>query len=289
MKNKILRPTQDFIFKLIFGDSRNVDILADFLQAVLDLPESEYSHITIVDPHLKPEVIGGKLGILDVKLHTKSGKILNVEVQVSDFPQMRDRIVFYTSKMITEQIGKGEAYDLKKVISIVITDYRMITENEEYHNIYHLYDKNTDSKFTDVVEINILELPKLPKETDKTDLWNWLKFLQVKDEEDFDMIAKTNPNIKKAVGVLMDLSQDERTRLIAEEREKAMRDERARMEGAFKQGRAQGVELGIKKGVEKGIYMTAKNLLSNKLPIDIIIKCTGLSTDDIEKLKKEIE
>jgi hypothetical protein len=34
-KQKFFAPTNDCIFKSIFGDERNTDILADFLQAVL--------------------------------------------------------------------------------------------------------------------------------------------------------------------------------------------------------------------------------------------------------------
>ena len=49
----LLPVKSDFVFKLIFGDQRNVDILADFLKSVLDIPEAEYEKLTIVDPHVK--------------------------------------------------------------------------------------------------------------------------------------------------------------------------------------------------------------------------------------------
>lgn len=37
-KPEILLPKSDFIFKLIFGDERNADILQSFLKAALDIP-----------------------------------------------------------------------------------------------------------------------------------------------------------------------------------------------------------------------------------------------------------
>jgi hypothetical protein len=40
----------DLVFKLIFGDQRNTDILTSFLKSVLDIPEEEYERITVVDP-----------------------------------------------------------------------------------------------------------------------------------------------------------------------------------------------------------------------------------------------
>jgi predicted transposase/invertase (TIGR01784 family) len=69
----ILSPKTDAIFKLLFGDKRNIDILVDFLKSVLDLEEDEYTDITIGDPYLKPENIDDKFGILDVKLQTGNG------------------------------------------------------------------------------------------------------------------------------------------------------------------------------------------------------------------------
>jgi predicted transposase/invertase (TIGR01784 family) len=118
-------PKIDFAFKLLFGDQRSKNILADFLKAVLPgLADEEFEELTIVDPHIKREFSGDKLEILDVKLRTGSGKSIDIEIQISDIPEMRSRITYYQSNMVTEQIGAGGHYnDLKQVISIVITDY----------------------------------------------------------------------------------------------------------------------------------------------------------------------
>ena len=79
--------------------------------------------------------------------------------------------------MIPKQISSSDKYNkIKRVISIIITDYNLITENDKYHNVYRLYDKDTCSEFTDVLEINTLELSKLPQNEDKSELWNWLAF-----------------------------------------------------------------------------------------------------------------
>jgi predicted transposase/invertase (TIGR01784 family) len=103
MPKRILSPKNDFVFKLIFGDQRNSDILAEFLKAALKLPADEYDHLVIVDPHLKREFEDDKMGILDVKIHTKSDIVINVEIQVASSPELRDRIVLYVAKMLTEQ------------------------------------------------------------------------------------------------------------------------------------------------------------------------------------------
>ena len=51
------------------------------------------------------------------------------------------------------------------------------------------------------------------------------------------MIATKNPQLKKAVGILMDLSADERTRLLEESHQKALWDQNSRMKGAFEKGK----------------------------------------------------
>jgi predicted transposase/invertase (TIGR01784 family) len=172
--------------------------------------------------------------------------------------------------MITEQIGAGEPYSkIKQVISIIITDYPLIPESKNYHNRYVLYDPETKCEFTDIIEVNILELVKLPKIEDGTELWNWLKFLSAQRKEDLDMIAEKSPQIKNAVVRLMELSNDERTRLLYESRQKMEWDNRAR-------------ERGVVKTRE---YEIARNALKKNMSIDDITDITGLTRKEIEDLQ----
>ena len=158
----LLPVVSDFIFKLIFGDQRNVDILAEFLKSVLGIPDNEYSHLTIVDPHVKKESKDDKYGILDVKVHTKSGNVIHVEVQLLIIPEMIERSIYYQSKMVTEQLSSGKNYRmLKRVVSIIITDFPLVRGNEHYHNQFRYRSDKDGVEFTDLVEINVLELPKL--------------------------------------------------------------------------------------------------------------------------------
>jgi predicted transposase/invertase (TIGR01784 family) len=101
-------PKVDVAFKLLFGDLRSKNILVDFLKAVLPgLAEEEFEELAIADPHLKREFGGDKLEILDVKIRTAGGKLIDIEIQISAVPEMRSRISYYLSNMITEQIGMG--------------------------------------------------------------------------------------------------------------------------------------------------------------------------------------
>jgi len=277
-KTELLSVKSDLVFKLIFGDRRNTDILASFLKSVLDIPEEEYEHITIVDPFVKADYPGDKYGILDVKIHTKSGRVIHTEIQVNPIEEMDERTLYYQSKLVTEQLGIGQDYSLiKKVVSIIIMDYTItqLSESDRYHHQFR-YRTDDGVELTDLVELNTLELPKLPPEADKTELWNWMRFIQSSDEEELTMLATRSPELKKAVVVLKELSNDERTRMITEAREKARRDEASRVNSAEKRGREEGRR-------EKAIAV-ARKLLKLNMPIDEIAEATGLSCEEIKTL-----
>jgi predicted transposase/invertase (TIGR01784 family) len=223
-KTQLLPVTSDFIFKLIFGDQRNVDILAAFLRAVLDIPDNEYDRLVIVDPHIKKESVDDKYGVLDVKLHTVSGSIIHIEIQVRVLSDMKARTIYSQSKLVTEQMASGMKWsDIKRTITIVITSEVFMTEGDKYHHQFR-YRTDCGVEFTDLSEINTLDLAKLPPDDDSTELWYWMKFIKTDDEEVLDMLATRSPQMHKAVGVLKELSADEQTRMLYESREMARRD-----------------------------------------------------------------
>jgi len=188
--------------------------------------------------------------------------------------------------MVTEQVGIGENYqNIKRVISIIITDYKLIPDSPKYHHRFVLYDPENCVEFTDIVEVNTLEIPKLPEIEDGTELWNWLKFLSAERKEDLEMIAEKNPQVKKAVVRLMELSNDERTRMLYESRQKMEWDNQAREQDARQEGMQAGIQEGIKEGIKEGILSVAKNLIGINMPLDRIIEATGLTREEVEGLQ----
>lgn len=221
-----------------------------------------------MDPHLLREYTGDKLGILDVKVKTKTEKTIDIEIQVKRRNALRERIVFSLSKMVTGQIGSGNDYSqIKRSISIFITDFVFVPENTNYQNRYTLYDPQTKSQFTNLLEVNILELPKLPPD-DGTELWNWMKFLSANRKEELDMVAQKSPQVQKAVARLMELSNDERTRMLYESRQMMEWDNQVR-EQEVSNDRATAI---------------AKSLLEMDLPIEKIVLATGLTREQVEAL-----
>ena len=133
-----------------------------------------------------------------------------------------------------------------------------------------------------------MELPKLPRQTDNSALWYWMEFIRAEKEEELAMLERINPQMSKAVGVLKELSADERTRMLYEEREKARRDIASLMGGARQEGLQEGLQKGRKEGKKEGkkegVNLTARNAIEMGMDIDSIIKLTGLSREEIENL-----
>ncbi|MDR1688901.1 MAG: PD-(D/E)XK nuclease family transposase [Clostridiales bacterium] len=129
-------------------------------------------------------------------------------------------------------------------------------------------------KRSDLTEIDVLDLSRLPVNTDNSELWYWLEFMKSNNEEVLEMIAERSPQMRKAVGFLKELSADEQTRLIFESHETARRDMLSRLDGAELKGR-----------LERN-YEIARNLLRINLSATEIAKATGLSLEEVELLKQ---
>jgi predicted transposase/invertase (TIGR01784 family) len=234
-KSQFIPVKSDVIFRLFYADERNEEFLISLLKSMLKLPEDDYNEIEIADPHLLREFPSDKLAIIDVKLHTKSRKIIHIEIQLKVTEALKRRIILYGSKLITEQIGIGDEYDvINKVISIIITDEDITAESQNYHHRFTFYDSKAEVEFTDIIEIHTLELHKLPPGTDGTKLYDWAKFIGAESDEEMEEVAKRNLEVKKAVVKYRELTAEERTRDMYERREKARRDAVAQQKWAIK-------------------------------------------------------
>ena len=269
----VLDPKNDIVFQKIFGSPENEEILISFLNSLLSSTQNEkIKNVSYVDTKLNNiEVIDDKIGILDVRVVTDKGTHINIEIQLINKYNMINRTLFYWSRLYSGQIKRGSSYkDLNKTITINILNFDYI-ENEKYHNIYHLYEKELKTKLTDLLEIQFVELPKFLRQQPKINnsLDGWLTFLVDPNREGIEV---AEPVIKKAITVLDILSRDPETIRLAELRMKKLLDEKSAIEGSKEEGRKE----------EK--YEIAKNLL-DILDEETIAKKTGLTIDEVKKLK----
>ncbi len=92
---KIVMLKLDVIFKRVFGDEKNKDIIAAFISDLLEIPRSIRS-IYINNVELTPEFFDQKFSRLDLKLDVDD-RIVNIEMQVNKEEDFKERTLFYWS------------------------------------------------------------------------------------------------------------------------------------------------------------------------------------------------
>ena len=146
-------------------------------------------------------------------------------------------------------------------------------------------------EYTDLMEMHILELSKLPpEEKNGTSLLQWMRFLGGKTRKDFEEMAKKNSELEEAYDVLEKLSADEKKRLEYETRQRAIRDYNIGMLTAERRGIEAGRKIGREEGETLGVSRINQLILElSKLGrTDDIVKAAA-DREYQEKLLKEFD
>ena len=200
-------------------------------------------------------------------------------------------MLYYWADIYKRQLKRCDEYGvLNRTISIVIIDH------EELGIKWQIRDNKTGKRvLTDRLEIIIIELPKAKRiygRDTKNKIVQWMMFLDNPNKKEVVQIMSINKDIRKAIEELEQVSGDEKLQVVAELREKAIRDEKAALAYALENGYKEGWEKGLEEGLEQGLEQgeqnrnleIAKNMVSEGIDINIIVKVTGLTEDEIKKL-----
>ena len=193
---------------------------------------------------------------------------MDVEIQNKDEKNMTQRSLYYWSKIFSEQIVSGANYStLKKTICINILDFNHLKNEENYHNVYTLINKESKESLNAPIEIHFIEIKKYVKlkNEPKDELTKWINFLENPVEETMETSSGA---VKKAFKELEVLSSDKSTRRDYLKRQETLEEGRLQIESAFSRG--------IEQGIEQEKFEMAKNLLDFGMEIENIMKMTGL-------------
>jgi predicted transposase/invertase (TIGR01784 family) len=94
-------------------------------------------------------------------------------------------------------------------------------------------------------------------------------------------LANKKPIYKDAWGEVVYLSRDESSRVLAEAREKARRDEEGRLKF--------GIQEGLRKGERKALRNVALRALKDNMSPEKIAELTDLSLGEIQRLAKSLK
>jgi predicted transposase/invertase (TIGR01784 family) len=103
-----------------------------------------------------------------------------------------------------------------------------------------------------------------------------MRLFGAREEEEMQTIAEESPVLQKTVMKIIQMSEDEKARRIAD----AEWEQQIREDSMYDTG----IEQGIEQGISAATLEIARNMKIEGVPTDTIVKVTGLSNDAIEKL-----
>ena len=284
---KYINPFTDYGFKKLFGEEMNKDLLLDFLNELLKEEQGQIVDLT----YLKTEQLGvtdiDRKAIFDLYCENEKGEKFIVELQKSKQNFFKDRTVYYSTFPIREQAKRADwDYELKAVYTIAILDFVFDSDKndpEKFRYDVKLSEIETKKVFYDKLTFIYLEMPKFNKTVDelKTRFDKWL--FVIKNLNKLNRIPdKLKEQIFEKVFETAEIARFTPDQVRSyEDSLKYYRD----LKNSLDSAKEEGVIEGIEKGIEKGKVEVAKNLIENNVSIEIIMKSTGLTKEQMERLK----
>ena len=270
----------DIIFKAFFSRKGNEEFLIDFLKALLKI---EIKQIVIREEvNLQQLSAKEKGGRLDLQAILNDGVIVNIELQIQNKRNLKERTTIYSSKVLAREVSRGTKYeDIKQVIMVNILDYEMLGFEEYISETAIVLDKHREYEVLKGIKWYFVELPKFRKaHPDMSEKINqWLAFIDDYDKEAIKLAEKKNKTLEKARYEMNYLTGDAAVRRLAELREDWEMDRNSDIHYAKEQGK--------KEGKREAIKEITKRLIDENTDIKYIIKITQLTKEEIEKIKKE--
>ena len=269
-ERKLLR---DEYAKKIFRSEDCREYVASVIAVVLNL-KKEYvmENLTLISPNVNINK-NVKDQEVDTVYDTKENYI-NIEINYQNSTNLQIKNSAYIAQLYLKQVKPGEKYQIKPIVQININNYDFYKKNKFiYHSYimeeeYHLArDKNIE-----IYDINLDLLSKIDyneiEKMNERDL-KWLLYIFVCEDKRLreevyggsEMMKKINKKVEdyeKALDAYLFYDK------------KALDDA-----GMYEMG------------VDDTKKETAKKMLEEKLDMNLISRCTGLTQEEIEKIQEE--
>lgn len=267
--------TNDIIFKYQFS---NKCILKAFLEDFLDISIKTLEVKEQFNVHAKN--FFEKACYLDIKAVVNKKKVVNLEMQNEGNGEYVQRIIIYHSALSREQVSKGDDYSkLKSIISINILNYILFDDINKYHTIWkYREDEHLNHLPLNGDEIHFIELPKfrktIPNFENKCE--QWFAYIDDSNPSWVKEVMSRNKTIVTAKKLKDDFVSDKSNQALIDAYEIWCMDQNTRIKHAKEDGIFEGK-------TEKALEI-AKNMIRENINIDVIVKTTGLSKNDILKI-----
>ena len=285
--------TFDWAMKRLLRSKANFEILEGFLSELLG---EDILILEILESESNKESRKDKFNRVDLKVKNSKEEIIIIEVQFERELDYLQRMLFGTSRVITEHQNEGEAYaTLVKVISVNIL-YFDLGYGSDY--IYHGTTTFIGIHDNDKLELNIRQQKQFGKSQINhiypeyylirinnfnrmatTSLDEWIYFLKNEEIKD-EFKAK---GIQKAKQSFSLMSMTEEEQLAYARYQDDLRYEASLIESNYGLGRMEGKEEGIgegiKQGIEKGKLEVARRLVEKGMSAEEAAAIAGIDAE----------
>ncbi len=266
-----------FFFRCADG---HPEFVAEILKLVLRESHIEVSNMEL-QKYIQPFERHGY--ILDCFIKTDDQRIMNVEIQQDSRGAVPKRARAYASALDVEQLEKGTDYqELVETILIFFTKHDKLKQGLPIYHVKRTIEE-TNTYFNDglkIIYVNCSFKGRSPFDKLIHDMTcrdpKQMHYAFMKERAGY---FKNNEGGKKQMC--------EALRKL--ERDNYLLGEMCGMEKGFEKGREEGREEGREKGREETKISIAKSLiLTDVLSLEDIAKATGLSIEEVQKLKQTI-
>ena len=290
-ENELIPLTFDIMFTEIFNNPDNICILEEFISNYLDIPLKEVTgNLKILSHRLKKEVHYDSRKEVDLLLNYK-GKKINIEMSNNKSDGVINRNVVYLCKIHGNQLKVGDI-NYSKINSTIQIVFNNFNIGNELKTTWYLRNEKGQI-LTSKLRIDIINLVKgkdlCYTGSEKVDyLINWCKLLTTKDRENVKDISSQIMSHKSTDMLINNMStlseEDEMVKLYTKLSRREM-EYNTYIAEATEEGYNKGHEQGIKQGIKQNNIDVAKKMLDKKLDITTIEEITGLTKEEIMKLK----
>lgn len=302
-----INPFTDWGFKYIFGREEHKDLLKGFLNLLLE-PEVAISDVRFINSELISDSPELKRCIVDVLATDSEGNRYLVEMQKASDRSMRQRLVYYASRLIDQMSQHNREWDygqIKRVYAICLMDFTY-ERNAVLRSDYQLRSADGSRVFSDLLTIIPLQLPCIRAKTvaecrkSYEVLLFLLKSMSKGMQSNEELLAEVNgmnlpEQMKEMFRRVINTVESELTEdqwrdyeIDLDKYQRTMSEFRtAREEGreeGLEEGRAEGRDEGLAEGRAARQLEIARAMKEKGLSAAVIADCTGIAIEAAVKL-----
>ena len=284
-KKDFYKLINDKMFKAVFCTPGNEDLLKEFTERIL---KTKFKNFKIISPELTKNNIYEKGKYLDILIKADD-LFVNIEINSHNYNGLSERNFSYIALVYASHIKVGEEYN-NNLDFVQINLTVGLGTNQPEISVSRVINKDTLKLKVRNLDIYDVNLDKINSRCyNEDDEYNFLKMITAPKEE-LEFLAEKGDNLMKNIKDEVNRVNDENyfaNFISVEEDERKIRNTYYAngVEEGEARGEKRGEIRGEKRGKEKALLETAKNLLKYGMPINDIVKNTGLSKQKIESLQ----